>query len=133
MANVLYPISKKALLDGGIDLLSDDIRVILVDLDDYTYSSGHDFLDDVPGAARVAVSAALSGKSTTNGTFSASNTSFPSVTGDQSEALILYQHTGTEGSSRLIAFIDTGVDGLPVTPNGADININWSGSGIFSI
>jgi hypothetical protein len=133
MANALYPISKKAFLDGGIDLLSNDIRVILVDLADYSYNAAHDFLDDVPGAARVATSAALGTKSTTAGVFDAADITFSAVTGDQSEALVIYQHTGTEGTSRLIAFFDTGVTGLPVTPNGGDITITWNASGIFAI
>lgn len=133
MANALYPISKKAFLDGEIDLLDNDIRVILVDLADYSYSAAHDFLDDVPGAARVATSGALGTKSTTSGTFDAADVTFSAVTGDQSEALIIYQHTGTEGTSRLIAFFDTGVTGLPVTPNGGDITVTWNASGIFSL
>jgi len=126
MANGIYGISRKAFLDGGINLLTDDIRVILVDLADYTVSIDvHDFLDDVPAAARVAVSGALTSKTTTLGVFDAADVTFSSVTGDVSEALIVYQHTGTDSTSELIAFIDTGVTGLPVTPNGGDITITW--------
>ena len=40
------------------------------------------------------------------------------------KALILYQHTGTDATARLIAYIDTAT-GLPVTPNGGDITIVW--------
>jgi hypothetical protein len=48
-----------------------------------------------------------------------------SVSGDQFEAIVIYAHTGTEGTSRLIAAIDTAT-GLPCTPNGADITVQWS-------
>ena len=136
MANAIYGISRKAFLDGGIDLLSDDIRVILIDAADYTVAiDTHDFLDDVPAGARVAVSGALTSKTTTLGVFDAADITFSSVTGDVSEALIIYQHTGTDSTSELIAYIDTGVTGLPVTPNGGDITVTWdSGSDkIFKI
>jgi len=44
--------------------------------------------------------------------------------GDVLEATVIYQDTGVEGTSRLIAYIDTAT-GLPVTPNGTDITILW--------
>jgi len=135
MANAIYPLFKQALLDAlsGVDLNDGDVRVILVDHADYTYNAAHDMLDDVAAAARVAVSGALTLTTVTNGLFDADNVVLSAVAGDVSEALILYLHTGTESTSRLVAFIDTGVTGLPVTPNGGDININWNASGIFQI
>ena len=136
MANAIYGISRKAFLDGGIDLLSDDIRVILIDAADYTVAiDTHDFLDDIPAGARVAVSGALTSKTTTLGVFDAADITFSAVTGDVSEALVVYQHTGVDSTSELIAYIDTGVTGLPVTPNGGDITVTWdSGSDkIFKI
>ena len=81
---------------------------------------------DNPGAARVAVSGALVNKTFVNGVFDADDVTINSVTGDQSEALILYQHTGVDATSRLIAFWDTGVSGLPFTPNGSNVVITWS-------
>lgn len=135
MANAVYPKYKEALLGGSsnISLSSGTVKVILVDLADYTYSSAHDFLDDVPAGARVATSSALASKSVTNGLFDAADLTLTSVTGDQSEALIFYIDTGSEATSRLVAFIDTGVTGLPVTPNGGDINLAFNASGIFQL
>lgn len=133
MANALYPLGKKALLDADIDLLVANIKFVLVDLADYTYSTAHDNLDDVPGAARVATSANLAGKTTTSGAFDADDVLFTAVTGDVSEALIMYVDTGTESTSKLIAFFDTGVTGLPITPNGENVTIVFNASGIFSI
>lgn len=125
MANALYDKGREAFLNGDIDWLNDDIRIILVDTADYTVNlATHDFLDDVPAAARVAVSSSLTGKTSTNGVADASDVTFSSVTGDPSEAIIIYQHTGTESTSRLIAYIDTAT-GLPVTPNGGDITVQW--------
>jgi len=135
MANAIYPVYKQALLDdsANTDLNDGDIRVILVDLADYSFNAAHDFLDDVPAGARVAVSAALTNTTVVAGLFDADDTVFTAVTGDVSEALIIYVHTGVEGTSRLVAFLDTGITGIPVTPNGADIDVVWNASGIFQL
>lgn len=133
MANAIYDKFRQARMtaDTNIDLENEDIRVILVDAADYTFSQAHDFLDDVPGAARVAVSGALASKTVTDGVFDAADVTFSAVTGDPCEALIIYRHTGVEGTSRLIAYLDTGFTGLPVTPSGGDITVTWNASGIF--
>lgn len=125
MANAIYDKYKERAMGVGLDLLSLDVRVILVDLADYTFSQAHEFLSDVVAAARVATSAALSGKSVTAGVFDAADTTFVAATGDQSEALILYQHTGVDATARLIAFLDTGIVNIPITPAGVDIPVQW--------
>lgn len=133
MANTLYPKWKEAVLNGGTNVaLSGTVKVTLVDLADYTYNAAHDFIDDVPSGARVAT-ATLGTKTYTNGVFDAADSTFTAVTGDQSEALVIWIDTGVESTSRLVAFFDTGVTGLPVTPNGGDITVTWNGSGIFQL
>jgi len=125
MASALYDKARKAFADGDIDLLNDDIRCILVDTADYTVDlANHDFLDDVPAGARVSTSGAMSGKSTDAGVFDADDVTLSSVSGDEAEAIIIYKHTGVEGTSILIAYIDSGT-GLPITPNGGNIIIQW--------
>ena len=125
MANALYDKGREGFLDGSIDWDTDDIRGILIDTADYTVDlATHDNLDDIPVAARVATSGAFTGKTVTNGVADAADVVLSSVSGDQSEAIVIYQHTGTESTSRLIAYIDTAT-GLPVTPNGGDITIQW--------
>lgn len=124
MANALYTKAKEGLLNGDFDLNANDVRGILVDLADYTVDlATHNALDDIPSGARVAV-AALTGESLVDGVFDADDLTFPTVTGDPSEALVLYKHTGTEATSLLIAYIDTAT-GLPVTPNGGNILVQW--------
>lgn len=136
MANAVYPLYKQSLLDGdsNIDVDDGDVRAILVDLADYTYSSGHDFLDDVPSGARVATSSALQNTTVANGLFDADNITWSAVTGDVSEAVIIYIHDGgADNARRLVAYFDTGITGIPVTPNGGDINLNFNASGIFQL
>lgn len=127
MANALYDAGREAFLDGNISWSTDDIKVVLVDTNDYTVDlAAHDFLDDIPAAARVATSGNLASKTVTDGVADAADVTLSSVTGDESEALVIYKDTGVESTSNLIAYIDTAT-GLPVTPNGGDITITWDG------
>jgi hypothetical protein len=59
---------------------------------------------------------------------------FTAVSGDESEAIVLYKDSGAAATSPLICYIDTAT-GLAVTPNGADINVAWSdgASKIFAL
>lgn len=126
MANALYDKGREGFLDGSIDWDTDTIKVCLVDGADYTPNlATHDFLDDIAGAGIVATSGALAGKTVTAGVADANDVTLTAVTGDPSEYLVIYKDTGSSATSRLIALIDTAT-GLPITPNGADINIVWS-------
>lgn len=125
MANAIYPKWKEAVIQGSANSsLAGNVKAILVDTADYTYSAAHDFLDDVPGVAIVATSANLGTKTYTNGTFDTADFTFTAVTGDVSEALIIYIDTGSAATSRLVCYRDTSVTGLPVTPNGGDITVS---------
>lgn len=125
MTNQLYGLAREAFLNGDLDWASNDIKVVLVDTNDYTVSiNTHQFLSDVAAGARVATSSNLASKTATLGVADAADVTFSAVTGDQSEALVIYQDSGSAATSRLIAYIDTAT-GLPVTPNGADITVTW--------
>lgn len=125
MTSALYDLGRKAFLDADIDLLVDDIKVILIDSDDYAENLVTDeFLSNIPGAARVDTSGNLAGKTTTGGVFDANDITFTAVVGDQAEALVIYEDTGVEGTSRLICFIDNAAE-FPITPNGNDITVIW--------
>lgn len=133
MANAIYPKYKEALIDGlsNIDINDGTVKVALVDTGTYTYSSAHDFYDDVTGV--VGTPQTIANTTVTNGLFDGDNVTFTAVTGATVEALIIYIDTGVAGTSRLVAYIDTSVTGLPVTPNGGDITITWNASGIFQL
>jgi hypothetical protein len=132
MSNLVYPLALAKFLQAGINMSSGSIKAVAVDTADYAYSATHAALSDIPSGARVGTSSALTNKTFTGGVFDADDTYFPSVTGDEFEAIILYIDSGTESTSYLIAYIDTAT-GLPFTPAGNDANISWPASGIFRI
>lgn len=125
MPNSLYDKGREGFLDGSIDWDTNDTRAILIDeADDTIDLAVDDNLDDRAGASRVATSGAMGSKTVTNGVADAADVTWTAVTGDQSESIDIYKHTGTESTSRLICNIDTAT-GLPVTPNGGDITAQW--------
>ncbi len=125
MSNALYGLGREGFLGGDIDWDADVVKAVMLDVANYTVSIDTDqFLSDIPAAARVATSAALTSKTKALGVANAANVVFSSVSGNSIEAIALYQDTGVEATSRLICYVDTAT-GLPVTPNGGDINLNW--------
>lgn len=134
MANAIYPKFKEALLDGStnIDLNDGTVKVALVDTGTYTYNAAHDFYDDVSSAV-VGTPQTIANTTVTSGVFDGDNVTYTTVTGNTVEALVIYIDTGTASTSRLVAYIDSSVTGLPVTPNGGDISITWSNAGIFAL
>lgn len=133
MANAIYPKYKESLLTGdtNISLTTGTVKVALVDTGTYTYSSTHQFYSSLSGV--TGTSAALGTKTVTNGTFDSADAVLSSISGNQSEAIVFYIDTGVAGTSRLVAYLDTSVTGLPVTPNGGDITIVANASGWFTI
>lgn len=132
MPNAIYPKWKEAIMQASANSsLGGTVRVALVDTGTYTYSSAHEFLTSLTG--RVGTDQTLGTKTFVNGTFDAADVTFPSVTGNTVEALAIYIDTGTAGTSRLVAFLDTGITGLPVTPNGGNITVTWDAAGIFTV
>jgi hypothetical protein len=137
MANAVYPIYKKALLDGAADSAltgsgTTGLYCALVDTGTYTYNAAHDFYNDLSGI--VGTDQEITTVTTTGGLIDGDNLTFPSVTGATVEALVLYRkNAGANTTWRLVAYIDTGVTGLPVTPNGGNITVTWNASGIIQL
>lgn len=125
MANALYDKGREGFLDGSIDWDTNTIKDVLVDeADDTIDLSVDDNLDDRAVASRVATSGAFTTKTVTNGVADADDVVHSAVTGDQFESIDIFKDTGVESTSRLICNIDTAT-GLPCTPNGGDITLQW--------
>lgn len=122
MASTCYASAKQAWLDNTLDLNDDDIRMLFIDAADYTPNfATDDNLDDVPAGARIGTATALANTTVTGGVFDADDVNMVAVTGDQFEGILLYKHTGTESTSKLVCLIDV----TATTPNGGDILVQW--------
>jgi len=137
MANVLYDNGRNAFAKGDIHwkAAGDTIRAFLVDSALYTPDLvNHDFLDDIPVAARKGHNGntgrtdapQLTLYDPVSGICDAAESIFILIpAGNALEYIIIFKDDGVaDASSPLIALIDTAT-GLPITPNGANITVQW--------
>lgn len=127
MANALYDTYREKALNADVDWSADNIKVVLVR--DYTPNTAtHNDLDDVTvagGGTIVATSSNLASKTSTAGVADAADVTYSTVAaGAACQHLVICKDTGSTATSDLIAVIDTAT-GLPITPNGGDITIQW--------
>ena len=138
MANAVYPIYKQAQKTGAtnislnVDDATDGPFCALIDTGLYTYDAAHDFYNDLAGIVgtdqRITVPTVSAA-----GTFDGGDLTYTSVSGNSVEALVIYRHNvGANTTWRLVLYEDTGVTGLPVTPNGGNITVTFNASGIWT-
>ena len=136
MANGLFASYKQGLLDPSaqtVDLNTDTIKCVLIDTGVTTpVLATHDFYNDLSTAA-IGTPVTMTSVTVTAGVFDAADVTLTSVTGASAEGILIYKDTGVSSTSPLIAYFDTGVTGLPVTPSGGDITVSWNASGIFAL
>lgn len=124
MANTLFPLGKQGFLDGSIDWDTGDIRVMLV-RSTYTYDAADQFVSDL-GAVDNGRSAALGSKTVALGVADAADTTITATAAVACNALVIFQHTGSDATARLIHYMDTPSSGLPMTPSISQVlTIAW--------
>ena len=137
MANAVYPLYKQSLLNGDANTAltgsgTTGLYAALVDTGTYTYSSAHQFYSSLSGV--VGTDQEITSVTLTNGLIDGADVTYSAVTGNSVEAIVLYRkNAGANTTWRLVAYIDTGVTGLPVTPNSGNITITWNASGIVQL
>lgn len=138
MANAIYPKFKEAILQASSNSSlggsgTTGVYAVLVDTGTYTYSASHEFFSSV-ASAKVGTEVEIGSKTFTNGLFDGADVTETAVSGNTAEAIVIFiKNAGANTTWRLVAYLDTGVTGLPVTPNGGDIAIQWNASGIFQL
>jgi hypothetical protein len=134
MANAGFTAYRNLVWTAGPDINAGTIKAMFVDhANDIPVVATDDFINDIAtGAARVPALAScptLGTKTFVGGVFDAADTVFSALTGNQAESMILFRDTGVESTSNLLLYWDT-ASGLPITPNGANVTVVWSSSGI---
>lgn len=135
MANAVYPSYRSAMMQAPPNLATGALKCALVSTTsgatNYVYSASHANFSDVPAGSIVSAGVALTNKVVSGGALNADPVRFASVAapggGQIGQALIYYVDSGTPATSPLVGYMDT-TTGLPVTPNGQDITVNFSGS-----
>ena len=140
MANAIYPKWKSALIQGSADSDLDGtgstgVWAALYDVGaGGAYDAADEFYSDLSaGIVGTPVEIGAT-KSYTSGIFDGADVTWTSVSGAVSEAIVIYRKNGGADTTwRLVAYLDTNVTGLPVTPNGGNITVTWNASGIFAL
>ena len=121
----LYDNGRQAFLDGEVSWRDDSIKAVLLSAAYQVALEADRFLSDIPLSARVAISPPLSGKTSRIGVADADDTVIPGFMGPPVTSLALFADRGSDGSSRLLVHLDSGL-GIPLVPNGAAVTIAWS-------
>jgi len=127
MSNFVYKKAKEAILNGQINFSSNQFKLLFVKTANYTASeSSHEFLSSVANNAIAATSSAISGVTNALGVIDADDMSVYLQANTTFEAIILFQSTGNPATSRLLFYIDTGLN-LPFTgsPLDSSLSIVW--------
>ena len=139
MASVIYNNFKKNIMNGNIDLDTNDINVMLVtssytpDIDSHEFMSS--VTNEVSGTGYTADGQALASKAVTadttddEGVFDAADLTWSTST-ITARGAVLYKDTGASTTSPLICYFDFGSD---KTSSAGDFTIAWSSEGILNI
>ncbi len=143
MASAWYNKGKAEVMNGGIVLLTDTIKVMLVS-SAYTFNPDHNFISDV-SANEIAVAGytggfggagrkTLAGKTVTEddandrSVFDANDLSWAALAaGATIGGAVVVKEITNDGASKLIAFLDPA--DLPT--NGSDVNLTFDATGIL--
>ena len=143
MASKIPNNALKLLMNGGIDLDTDDIRVALLmtnttadtEVDAMTFVNQYTTLDecDASGYARVALTgeAVAAVDASDYAKFDANDASFTGLGGNATRAVqgaLIYKHVTNDTDSVPIAFVDFTAD-IPATAT--QIDIPWDTTGIL--
>ena len=138
MANAIYNKYKEALISGGVSVAMNggNLSVSLVDSNVTPFGSTDEFYNELVDSVNgVVATETLANVTLTNGVLDADDITFTAVPDakPESEALLFWINTGDPTTSRLVAWMDTDIDGFPIDPDGTDITVTWSTSGIFKL
>jgi len=127
VANFIYGKAKQSLLNGEFNISSDSLKVLLV-TESYVPNQNIDqFVSNISGSYIKQRTSSLTNVTNTLGVIDADNVLVSNYDGSAFKALVIYKDSGTDATSRLLAYIDTAT-GIPFLGINAttDITISWS-------
>lgn len=134
MATFWYNKGREGFTDASISWPANTIRIALVDKNLYNPASttSDKFVDAISGITNAVIArytsamsaTGLTSKTNVDGILDAADPTITAVSGASVGAWVLYVDTGSDATSRLIAFVDNSA-GLPFVPNGGDVTITF--------
>lgn len=139
MADVIYNAFKKNIMNGGIDLDTNTIYVMLVTSsytpDQDTHEDRADVTNEVSGTGYTAGGAEITNKSVTQdntdneGVFDGDDVTWSSST-ITARGAVIYKSTGTASTDLLVCYIDFGAD---KSSSNGNFTIQWNAEGIVNL
>lgn len=140
MADVIQNSFKKHIMNGGIDLDTDTIKVMLLTSTHVQNQDTHEYIDDVSanevtGTGYTAGGAALANKAVTQdntdneGMFDADDVVWATST-ITARFAVIYKDIGTPATSPIIAILDFATDQISSAGN---FTITWGAEGILNL
>lgn len=136
MASNIYTKGLLSLANGNVDYLTSNIAILLTD-NTYAFNVAHEFVSDV--SASEVSGTGYARKSLTSKTVTASGNTIVFDCGDVTytamsttedlASAIIYNDTGTDNASVLIANIDF----EDISTSNSDVNVVTSSSGLFTL
>lgn len=144
MANFLFDAYRNSLIgktsdySARVDLDSDTIKTAFVDEGTATPAAANVFLTSFSTALVPAFASGVTLGSPTVGTvavgtFDAADSTFTALTGASVEGIVIWKNVTVVGDSPNICYFNTGITGVPFTPSGGDVTIQWNASGILQV
>jgi hypothetical protein len=139
MSSLIYNAAKAALLDGGIDLLNDALKVALVGAaytpDPDAHETFADISGEVSGAGYAAGGQTLTGRTVVRddindrAAFDAADLTWATAA-FSARGAVLYADSGDPATSPLVAYIDFGYD---YGVNGENFLVEWHADGVLTL
>ena len=116
------------------EFLTNECRIMFIDDGEFTFDPAvHEFVSDIPAAARGQVSPPLTGKTNALGVLDCDDTVIPTTIGeDDVGAMIYFFDTGDPATSRIITFTDEAPN-MPFPQNGLDVTVTQPAGGFSTI
>lgn len=133
MTKAFAPSYSAALLNGGYDLMTEDVKIALTTAS-YVYDAAHDFHSDLTNI--LTTSAAVTGKDDTDGWFDFNDLSLGSPAGPGTGTQCwVFLDTGVSATSPLIYYFDETNAGsaISIAADGTAINFVVPAGGLFRV
>jgi hypothetical protein len=147
MANRLFNNALEQIISGGLDLNTDDFRVLLLggagnvytfDPDDVNVSDLTPGTNELGGTGyargTLAGEAVVQNDTDDRAEWDATDLTFATLNADNGniDAIVIYEEGGGADATRpLVAYIDTANPPLPFTTDGGNFVIEWNAAGIL--
>ena len=127
MANFVYGKAKQALLNGQINVLSNSLKILIVDSSYVPSANSDQYVSNINPSYIKNRSAIIQNITNTLGVLDADDITILEHDGAAFKAIVLYENGISDSDSRLIAYIDTSI-GLPFAGVNFSlpVTINWS-------